>query len=475
MVQGQFDEEEEGGGGEGLHRASTTTKEEDLHATRQVYLVTYSQANLQRFPTRKSFAEGVLAAFRNTGAPAIQWVCCREAHESRGHHYHMAVKLERCRRWRAAKYYLQDKYDVSVHFSNVHHDYYSAWRYVTKEDEYVLESDGHPYFWNSRPPRTSRACQSNVQRTNDRVDSHANDERESTENEANQNRQRNSRKRKRMSAFDLSEIVLQKGITSRTELLALAQEQKDEGKTDIAEFVFNRGPKVVTEVIDTTWEMKKAKESLERAKKTRLQLLREAMNSECANNCNGVWKECAYQVLDRNGIDRISFANAVKELLDKGRGKYRNVMIVGPANCGKTFILNPLNMIFTTFCNPATATFAWVGAENSECIFLNDFRWSPQIIAWHDLLLLLEGQTVHLPAPKSHFTKDITFDRDTPIFCTGKRTMVYIKNGVIDERECGMMDVRWKVFHFNHQIPEHEQRTINVCSKCFASLILSPE
>jgi hypothetical protein len=47
---------------------------------------------------------------------------------------------------------------------------------------------------------------------------------------------------------------------------------------------------------------------------------------------------------------------------------------------------------------------------------LNDFRWSPQIIAWQDLLLLLEGQKVNLPAPKSHFAKDVTFEGDTPIF-----------------------------------------------------------
>ena len=55
-------------------------------------------------------------------------------------------------------------------------------------------------------------------------------------------------------------------------------------------------------------------------------------------------------------------------------------MIVGPANCAKTFLLNPLNVIFNTFSNPASTRFAWVGAEQAECIFLNDFRWSPAVI-----------------------------------------------------------------------------------------------
>lgn len=438
---------------------------------RQVYLITYSQSNLDIFPTRRSFAESVLLSFSNTGAPVVQWVCCREFHASGDHHYHMAVKLERCRRWRGAKSFLNDNYGISVHFSNIHNDYYSAWRYVTKEDEYVLESEPHPDLWNSRPPRTGNACETNAARG--RSDSDVTSEEESAATSTGHNTaQATSRKRKRISAFELSEIVLEKGIKSRIELLALAHEQKEQGKRDIAEFVFNRGPKVVAEVIDTAWEMKEAKETLDRSKKTRMEILQEALDSDCVTGCNGLWYYCACQVLDRNGIAKSSFANAVKELLEKGRGKYRNLMIVGPANCAKTFLLNPLNSIYHTFCNPASTTFAWVGAEQAECIFLNDFRWSQQIIPWHDLLLMLEGQTVHLPAPKSYFAKDLVFERDTPIFCTGKRTLVYIKHGVIDERECEMMAVRWRVFHFNNQISEEDKREIPVCKKCFARFIL---
>ena len=92
-------------------------------------------------------------------------------------------------------------------------------------------------------------------------------------------------------------------------------------------------------------------------------------------------------------------------LLEKGRGKYRNILLTGPANCGKTFILNPLNVVYKTFSNPASTSFAWIGVENCEILFLNDFRWSSQILAWHDMLLLLEGQTVHLPALKSHYAQ----------------------------------------------------------------------
>ena len=147
-------------------------------------------------------------------------------------------------------------------------------------------------------------------------------------------------------------------------------------------------------------------------------------------------------------------------------------MLTGPANCGKTFLLNPLTLIFNTFCNPASGTFAWIGAETAECIFLNDFRWSPQLLPWHDLLLLFEGHVIHLPAPKTHFAKDIIFKNDTPVFCTSKNPLVFIKNGVIDERETEMMRVRLKLIQFNYQIPPILQIDITSCPRCFASLIL---
>ena len=90
-------------------------------------------------------------------------------------------------------------------------------------------------------------------------------------------------------------------------------------------------------------------------------------------------------------------------------------MICGPANSAKTFIFNPLISVSTTFCNPACTPFARVGAEDAECIFLNDFCWLSQIIPQHDFLLMLEGQMVHLPAPKTHYAKYIVVDRDTNI------------------------------------------------------------
>ncbi len=148
-------------------------------------------------------------------------------------------------------------------------------------------------------------------------------------------------------------------------------------------------------------------------------------------------------------------------------------MIVGPANCGKTFLLDPLNELFSMFTNPASTSYAWLGAENAEMIFLNDFQYSVDILSWKNMLLLLEGQTIHFAAPKSSYAKNILFKRDTPIFATSKEPIRYPGwYNTTDERENEMIDIRWKFFRFYSQIAERDLKVVPRCKRCFSELLL---
>lgn len=170
------------------------------------------------------------------------------------------------------------------------------------------------------------------------------------------------------------------------------------------------------------------------------------------------------------------FGSAMKDLLTKGRGKFRNLLLVGCACSGKTFLFDPLCALYKTFVNPAVDKYAWVGSKESEVIYLNDFRWSSALISWKDLLLLVEGHVVHLPAPKNLHSRDICIDNDIPIFATSSAPIVYYgRNGQIDERETEMMSVRWRVFELNRNIPQAEQKDVSPCPRCFAELVLLDE
>ena len=155
----------------GISESSSTHNEDDIvrdsaeglssnlndRAVRQVYLITYSKAVPQKFPTRESFAQAVVKSFEAINTKVELWACSKEAHQVNGFHHHMALKLNRCKRWLSSKRYLEENHGISVHFSNIHHNYYSAWKYTTKKDRYVMESKDYPDLWNSKPPKTQSA------------------------------------------------------------------------------------------------------------------------------------------------------------------------------------------------------------------------------------------------------------------------------------------------------------------------------
>ena len=254
--------------------------------------------------------------------------------------------------------------------------------------------------------------------------------------------------------------------------MALVSKWQEEGRTDLAEFVSNRGPKTVNETIETAKELDEAQERLKRANTSRLQLLEESAATECVDGCNGQWISAASEILVSNGISIECFSSAIYNALKHGRGKYRNVYIYGPANHGKTFLLSPLKMIYKCFKNSTAGTFAWLGIENAEGVWLNDFRWKSSLIPWCELLQVLEGDTVHFPAPKNVMTKNIILDKDMPFFATSDTPLALIKGGTIDRVNTEMMDVRWCTFKLHRQIPENQQKDMNICISCFAKLVL---
>ena len=176
------------------------------------------------------------------------------------------------------------------------------------------------------------------------------------------------KRKRKIDALEVSEIILRNEIKSKTELLHLAKIQKEEGKTGLALYVLQHTDKV-QKITDTTWEMEHSGGSLKRRKISRTDILKSFCSSECLNGCGGEWLRCTKITLQKNNLPKNEFSTAIIFALQHGRGKGRNILIVGPANCGKTFISKPLQKIFHTFSNPSTNSFAWVGVEQAEIIF----------------------------------------------------------------------------------------------------------
>ncbi len=75
-----------------------------------------------------------------------------------GFHYHMAIVFSGNKRLRYAKELSMERYGISVHFSDgKHYTYYSAYRYVTKEDGHALLSPDHQNLSFRHSPQTTKS------------------------------------------------------------------------------------------------------------------------------------------------------------------------------------------------------------------------------------------------------------------------------------------------------------------------------
>ena len=281
--------------------SSLESNELGSREAQQVYLVTYSQADTEKCPTRQSFAEAVVKYFTTMKVSVLQWCCATEPHKRSSVHYH------------GRGYHLKNnltKRHIAVHFLSLHANYFTAWRYVTKQDQHYEESKGDPDLSDSSGPRTMKAHEAMGRMRKLRRGRKEQDTESSTEDEAlgpcddPAGNRKVAKKKKRLTSFEVSEIVVEKNLRDRTELLAYANMQKRGGKTDLTEFVVNRGTKALNEVISNAWDMHNAEEMLRRRGKSRADILREASIEECVNqrgNGNDVlWNSFATTICAHN-------------------------------------------------------------------------------------------------------------------------------------------------------------------------------
>lgn len=441
------------------------------NSSRRVFLLTYSQADLKRFPTCQSFSEMVVDAFESVQSSRTikEWACCQEKHSDGGFHYHMSISLTGSRRWNPVKEFIYNKHRISVHFSTKTCGYVAAYRYVCKDKnaEDVLHSQGHTHLEQITTPKTNKAMR--------RFSESRKEKRKSIcfSDDATNSGISKPAIKKRLTNADVAALMVKENITGENELMRLAYQRNQSGEGDLHNFILNKSPKALSDLVATTWKMQNAQSTLLRQNKERMEIIREYAASSCISGCDEKWYKSAKQVLANNNINLYYFACAMRQALTKGRQKNTNILIVGPTNCGKSFLLNPLELVFKAFINPATSKYAWIGLDECEIAFLNDFRWSSEIISWSDFLLLLEGQTVHLPRPKNQFASDMLIHRSNtiPFFATSKTEIEYIgRYNERDQRESDMMSSRWMTFKFFKQIekPEH----IEPCPKCFAKFVM---
>ena len=70
------------------------------------------------------------------------------------------------------------------------------------------------------------------------------------------------------------------------------------------------------------------------------------------------WIGSACEVLMQNQVNAFVYGASLQDLLKRGSGTFRKLLIIGQSNSDKTFLLKPLEVIFRAFINSANDIFA---------------------------------------------------------------------------------------------------------------------
>ena len=451
---------------------------------RHVYFITLSRADTGVIPTQNEFAKGILDVLSELKLMEIlqRWVACKEQHADGSWHYHMAIHLSKQRKWVQIKDLYRSKTGFELHFSAKSYGYAKAYNYVTKSgaSSLISHSPNHEHMALIRKPQTEKCMAANVQRGQEKEKKKR--QRETSEASASSRGKSKKEQPQDLRHKDVTRLIVEKRIGTYQHLQGLAEVRRRLDQWDLFNYLAVHSKVRTAEMIERVWSTMQAPEDIAQINLPRITVLENARSGECVSGCDGKWKQNAGQIIEQNPlVDGKRLKKAIRDNVDMGRCKGQTVFLIGPKDCGKSFLLLPLELLFKTFSNPTRGSYNWVGIQDSECIFLNDFRWDKDIIDWSDFLRLLAGERLWFEMPKNLFPTNYLLDENNtiPIFGTGKaRTQWRGAYQAIDISEDQQLDCRISYFDFTYSIPSDKIARRGsagwapACPKCFAEFVM---
>ena len=279
----------------------------------------------------------------------------------------------------------------------------------------------------------------------------------------------------RLSSLQAYDLCVVHKLHTPTEAWAKAHALDKEGDRGLLAFLLEH--KSVEEFLSKVNKALMSGEILRRQSLGRLGVLREASEESCSCEEEGLWLRLAKQTLERNGVAG-AFQRQIYMALEKGRGKPRNIFLIGPTTCGKSWIIKPLSEIFRPYLIPDDGSHQLEAIFDCELIYLNEFEWTPDWLKWAHLKKLFEGEAISVGRPKTR-GMNCDYTGDAPIIGTCSAPIqLFIKQGrnaVLNRYETDQMVSRVTYIYFTHSLQrgaESDAIDCKVCRRCAAQLYL---
>ena len=244
-------------------------------------------------------------------------------------------------------------------------------------------------------------------------------------------------------------------------------------KACMAYLLANDVPSVVAKVC----QARSAQEQLARSKLNRVGILKQYVaNQTCTCPSAGLCYRLIKGCLGHNNLDG-SFQKTVFDNLVAGRKKMRNLCLVGSSNCAKSFLVEPLGLIYNTYVRPDGGTYQLEDLVGKELVLLNDFefddgaaKWMP----WQYFKNFLEGTKLTVARPKNR-GGNVPFKADSPVFLTAPQEICLMRGRRIDTYETTQMSKRVAYMKLTHTYEEKDRIECAPCGHCGARVHLEGE
>lgn len=114
-----------------------------------------------------------------------------------------------------------------------------------------------------------------------------------------------------MSKEGVAQFMINSNIRTEAELMSEAKKKEQAGEPDLWSFIITKPKRTLQELIERTWTMHKASESVSRDKLSRMQVIQKTLETECIEGCSGTWLKHAREVLRQNNINVYVFGSAI--------------------------------------------------------------------------------------------------------------------------------------------------------------------
>ena len=399
-------------------------------------------------------------------------VVFQEEHSDGSKHFHVAVKLNRTRKWTTAKYTLRERDHLACHFSSNHTQFWSAVRYGYIPTLSKPVVDAHPVSWSADGGWQALDLFAESQRPwNAAIWKRRHEEAErATASEGGK------QKKPRFNKLDLTALIMSQGLTTQAAVMEYVQ---DHGTEQMQLFVHQR-QRYLKDFVAEAMQWGEARQQAAAERQSEWSTLCATADKDCPHGhaCSYNHAAAAFFAANSMSLSRVELAVALRNILVTGPAKTTRVpMIVGPTNSGKSTLVLPFDELYGfahVFHKPALgSSFALRNLlKEKKFLFWDDFRpveYGQRTVPVTTFLSLFQGQPFEVQMSQAFNDGNTDFEWHRGCVLTGKAKDLWKPLPGVDEEDIKHMKSRLLIFTCTETISA--LRAASPCAICLSKWI----